>query len=118
MWPSFGIISKLLYESLEAMDPGPAEAVRSAGGNSIHVFRYALLPQAMPHFISASLYTWEISVRAAFVLGLVGAGGIGFELMTYIRLFEMRMVGTVLIVLIVLVAGVDYLSHRLRKMAI
>lgn len=115
---SFGIVSKLLYESLEAMDPRPAEAVRSAGGNSIHVFRYALLPQAMPHFISASLYSWEISVRAAFVLGMVGAGGIGFELMTYIRLFEMRMVGAVLIVLILLVTAVDWISLRLRRMVI
>jgi len=113
---SFGIVSKLTYENLEVLDQGPFDAVRSAGGNTFHIFRYALLPQATPHFISATLYAWEINLRAAFVLGLVGAGGLGFELMTYIRLFEMQKVCTVLIVLVVFVALVDLLSLRLRRM--
>ena len=115
---SFGVVTKLLYESIEAMAPGPCEAVRSCGGNTFDVFRFALLPQALPHYISASLYAWDINLRGAFVLGMVGAGGLGFELMSYIRLFEMRKVSTILTVLVVLVALADWMSGRLRRMFI
>jgi phosphonate transport system permease protein len=115
---SFGIVTKLVYESVEAVGPGPSDAVRSAGGNTAHVFRYAVLPQVLPNYLSATIYAWEINIRGAFVLGLVGAGGIGFELITYIRLFEMQKVGMVLLVLVALVSCADLLSVKLRRMCI
>jgi phosphonate transport system permease protein len=112
---SFGIITKILYENIENLDSGPIEAVKSAGGDIIHIFRYAILPQALPYFFSAALYAWEINLRSAFILGLVGAGGIGFTLITYIRLFELQKVSMIIISLIILVGSVDLMSYLIRK---
>lgn len=71
---SFGIIAKLTFEAIEAIDPGPLEAMTAVGASRIQVIAFGVVPQALPYFVSYLLYTFEVNVRAASVLGLVGAG--------------------------------------------
>ena len=70
-------MAKLLYESIESIDPGPLEAMTAVGANKVQWIVYGVIPQVKAHFVSYVLYTFEVNVRAAAVLGLVGAGGIG-----------------------------------------
>lgn len=74
---SLGIIAKLFYESVESIDPGPMEAMTAVGANKIKWIIFGVVPQVMSSFMSFFLYAFEINIRAAAVLGLVGAGGIG-----------------------------------------
>ena len=74
---SIGLVAKLLYESIESIDPGPLEAMTAVGANKVQWIVYGVIPQVKAHFVSYVLYTFEVNVRAAAVLGLVGAGGIG-----------------------------------------
>ncbi|MFP4017367.1 MAG: phosphonate ABC transporter, permease protein PhnE, partial [Halanaerobiales bacterium] len=79
---SLSIIAKLTSESLEAIDPGPMEALEAAGATKLETIIYAVIPQIAPAYTSYSLYVFEINIRTSTVLGLVGAGGIGQTLMT------------------------------------
>ena len=83
-----GLVSKLLCESIEAIDLRLLEAVRSCGGSWLATVRYSVLPQILPHYLSYALYAFELNVRASTVLGLVGAGGLGMLLDTQRTLFE------------------------------
>ena len=74
---SIGLVAKLLYESIESIDPYPLEAMTAVGANKVQWIVYGVIPQVKAHFVSYVLYTFEVNVRAAAVLGLVGAGGIG-----------------------------------------
>lgn len=112
---SVGMLGKLFADSIEAIDPGPVEALRSAGAGRLATIRWAVWPQVAPHFISYFLFRFELNVRVAVVLGLVGAGGIGFLLTQYMRLFQYQKVCTVILVILVLVMAVDYVSSKLRK---
>ena len=93
---------------------GPVEAVRATGATTLQVLRWGVLPQHMPQFLSFTLYRFETNIRAAAVLGFVGAGGIGFYIQTYLRLLNYPAAATVLLVLIGLVMIVDFASSRLR----
>ncbi len=112
---SFGLIAKLLYESIEAIDPGQVEAIVSLGGNKMTILRYGILPQILPQYISYTLYTFEVNVRAAAVLGYVGAGGIGqfYERAYAFRYFDR--VGIIVIITFVAVLIIDFVSSRIRK---
>lgn len=112
---SVGMLGKLFADSIEAIDRGPVEAVESAGGGKLAVIRWAVLPQVAPHFISLFLFRFELNVRVAVVLGLVGAGGIGFLLTQYMRLFQYQRVATVVLVILALVMVVDFASAKLRR---
>jgi phosphonate transport system permease protein len=79
------------------------------------VFCYATLPQALPQFLSYALYRWENNIRAAAILGVVGAGGLGQMLVFHLALFQMQRVATVVAAIIMLVAVVDGLSVALRR---
>lgn len=109
-----GMLGKFYAEAIEAIDPGPMEALNATGANWMQMIVYAIIPQVMPHFITYNLYRFEVSIRAATVLGFVGAGGIGFHLLTSIRLFDYQETAMVLIVIILLVVITDYLGARLR----
>lgn len=111
---TFVMLAKLYAEALESLSPGPVEAVKASGGNAPQIFVFGMLPQVFPNYLSATLYAFELNLQASFVLGIVGAGGIGFELQNDIRLFQMLQVGALIFVLIVLVNAVDYLSYRVR----
>ncbi len=110
-----GVLSKLLSEGNEAIDPGPVEALASSGAGFIKILVYAVIPQTMPHFISMVLYRFESDVRSASILGFVGAGGIGFYLFDKLRGFENGHVCTILIFIIVTVWALDNLSALIRK---
>lgn len=112
---SVGMLGKLFADAIEAIDPGPVEALKSVGAGKLASIRWAILPQVAPHFISLFLFRFELNVRVAVVLGLVGAGGIGFLLTQYMRLFQYQKVSTVLLVILVLVMSIDFLSSRLRR---
>ena len=110
-----GVLSKLLSEGNEAIDPGPVEALASSGAGFIKILTYAVVPQTMPHFVSMVLYRFESDVRSASILGFVGAGGIGYYLFDKLRGFENGDVCTILIFIILTVWGLDKLSAVIRK---
>ena len=108
------VLAKPYSEAIEAIEPGPVEAVRATGATTLQVLRWGVLPQLVPQFLSFTLYRFETNIRAAAVLGFVGAGGIGFYIQTYLRLLNYPAAATVLLVLIGLVMIVDFASSRLR----
>jgi phosphonate transport system permease protein len=108
------VLAKLYSEAIEAIEPGPVEAVRATGATALQVLRWGVLPQLVPQFLSFTLYRFETNIRAAAILGFVGAGGIGFYIQTYLRLLNYPAAATVLLVLIGLVMIVDFASSRLR----
>jgi phosphonate transport system permease protein len=107
-------LAKLYSEAIEGIDPGPVDAVTATGATRLQVLRYGVLPQVLPLFLSYILYRLETNIRAATVLGFVGAGGIGFYLQTYLRMIDYRAASTALLVTIAMVMIVDALSSRLR----
>jgi phosphonate transport system permease protein len=109
-----GMLGKFYAEAIEAIDPGPVEALQAAGANWIQTIVFAIIPQVTPHFITYNMYRFEVSIRSATVLGLVGAGGIGFYLISSIRLFDYQETAIVLIIIVFLVVITDYLGARLR----
>lgn len=113
---SFVMLAKLFAETLEGVHPAPIEAVKAVGGRPIQVFAYGMLPQALPQFLSHTLYAWELNISAATILGLVGAGGIGKELYQQINYFEWHKVATYMIVLVAMVLLADMVSYRVRRL--
>jgi phosphonate transport system permease protein len=112
---SFGLIAKLTYESIEAIDPGPLEAMTAVGANKLQWIHFGVVPQVLASFVAYLLYTFEINVRAAAVLGLVGAGGIGFNLEATLGLFRYNQTSVIIIVTLVLVLLIDYVSIKIRE---
>ena len=112
---TFGLISKLTFESIEAIDYGQVEALMSLGANQVNVLRYAIVPQILPQFMSYTLYGFEVNVRAAAVLGYVGAGGIGqvFEQNLSFRRFDR--VGVIIIISFFVVLAIDLVSSAIRR---
>lgn len=108
------VLGKLYSEAIEAMDPGPVEAVEAVGATRLQVLRWGVLVQLAPQFLSFTLYRFETNIRAAAVLGFVGAGGIGFYIQTYLRLLNYPAASTVLLVLVAMVMLVDFSSSKLR----
>jgi len=112
---SFGLISKLTYESIESIEEGQVEAIKSLGGSTLEVLRYGIIPQILPQFLSYILYAFEVNVRAAAVLGYVGAGGIGqtYEVNLTFRRFDR--VGMIIIVSFAVVLIIDFISSSIRR---
>lgn len=108
-------LAKLFAEAIENCDRGPVEGTRAAGGSRLHEIRFALAPQVAPILASQSLYYLESNFRHAAVLGIVGAGGIGFELEERIRIFAFDEVAFIVILYMVAVALLDSLSRTLRS---
>lgn len=112
---SIGFLGKVFSDIIEGIDPGPSEAIRATGGNALHVFVYSVVPQVLPEFASYVLYRFEINLRAAAVLGLVGAGGIGTMLTQRITFRRWDQVSTILMVIVAFVIVVDLVSSYVRK---
>lgn len=111
---SCGELGKLYAEAVENIDPGPREALESTGAGLIATVRWSVLPQILPEIITYSLYRLESNVRHAFVLGMVGAGGLGFELQVAMKLFRYQEVSAIILVIIATVATIDFISSRIR----
>jgi phosphonate transport system permease protein len=112
------VLGKLLSESVENIDEGVVEAIRATGAGYPQILSFAVLPQILPDLISFTLYRLETNIRAASVLGLIGAGGIGYLMNTSFRTFQYQEAAAIVLVLIALVMLVDYLSARLRNVAL
>jgi len=112
---SFGIICKLSSESIEAIDPGPLEAMDAVGSGKLSQIAFAVVPQILPQFTAHVLYVLEINVRVAGILGMVGAGGIGMWLNTSMALFQYRKAAAIILMFFVSVMLIDYASRKLRE---
>lgn len=112
---SIGMLAKLFSEAIESMDMGVKEALDSCGATPMEVLFRAMLPEVSPEFISYTLYRFEINMRAASTLGLVGAGGIGAPLIFAIRSRAWDRVGIIMIALVLAVTIIDIVSGKLRK---
>lgn len=112
---TFSYVGKILYEDIETVDMGPFEAMEAMGANKASAFRYAIVPQVMPAYLSNCLFCFEGNVRYAAILGYVGAGGLGLILNEKIGWREYSKVGMILIMLFVTVVIIESLSHYLRS---
>ena len=112
---SIGMLARMYADVIENVDPGPVEALQAAGATKLQIFRFAILPQVLPEFAAHALYRFEINLRAANVLGLVGAGGIGVLLLQALTLRRWGVVGACLLVIVAVVTAVDYASAWLRR---
>lgn len=110
-----GVMGKLWAETLEDADPGPATALRSAGAGRLQVATHALLPSVAPQMVGLLLYRFDVNVRSSLVLGLVGAGGIGFLINQSIQLFRFDQMLTHILVVLVLIVAVDQVSALVRR---
>jgi phosphonate transport system permease protein len=112
------VLGKLLSESIENIDEGVVEAIRATGAGYSQTLAFAVVPQMLPDVISFTLYRLETNIRAASVLGLIGAGGIGYLMNTSFRTFQYQEASAIVLVLICLVMMVDYVSFRLRQLVV
>ncbi len=115
---STGALGKLFAEAVENADMRPWDGVRSVGGNWLQGVRYAILPQVLPNFLSYVLLRFEINVRGSAVIGFVGAGGIGQELYLVISQSYYEEISAIVVLVVIVVAAIDFLSERLRSWAI
>jgi phosphonate transport system permease protein len=110
----FAALAKLMSEAIETADRRPVEGVIAAGGGSLAVIRFGLLPQVLPIFASQALYFFESNTRSATIIGIVGAGGIGLYLSEMIRVLEWREAAFLILMVLITVAVIDAVSRRLR----
>jgi phosphonate transport system permease protein len=113
-----GILAKLFSEAVEAIDPQPVEGIRATGARKLEEIAYGVIPQVLPLWISYSLYRFESNVRAAAVVGMVGAGGIGVVLWEIIRGFYYAETCAVLIIIVLTCSAIDLASAKVRKLFI
>ena len=111
---TFGIVAKMLYESIETIDMGPFEAMEAMGANKFQAFWSACVPQILPVYLSHSLYCFEMNIRASAILGYVGAGGLGITINERIGWRDYEGLGMVLLTLVVVVVIIEFTSEYLR----
>ena len=114
---NYGILGKLSAEVVENLDPRPARALRASGAGTFQMLAYAILPQALPQFITYLLYRWEVVIRTSIIVGFVGAGGLGREFRLDMSFFRYTDIALLLVWYIILVVFVDLVSMYLRRLA-
>ena len=112
---SIGFLGKLLYEAIEEINVEPIEAIRATGASSMQVLAWGVWPQIVPAFAGISVFRWDINIREATVLGLVGAGGIGMNLESSMSTLAWNQVALILLVILGTVVISEYVSARVRK---
>jgi phosphonate transport system permease protein len=112
---SIGTLGKLSSEVIEGSDDGPVEAISSSGGTKLQEIRFGIVPQVMPNIVAYWLYRFEINIRASAVLGVIGAGGIGSELVAQLAFRDFARAGTVLFLTVAVVLSIDMMSARIRR---
>jgi phosphonate transport system permease protein len=109
------MVGKFFSEAIEHADPTPGEVARSTGASPLQVVWHGVLPQVLPQFADVAIYRWEYNFRASTVMGMVGAGGIGFELIGALRIMQYQEVAAILLVILALVTAVDGTGALLRR---
>jgi phosphonate transport system permease protein len=112
---SVGMLGRLFAETIEQMDMAPIHALELTGARRIQVFVHGIIPSILPALLGISLYRLDENIRSSLVLGFVGAGGIGFQLLTAMNLFQYQEVSLLLIIIFVIVLGAERMSAALRK---
>ena len=112
---NIGVMGKLYSEAIEGIDAGPLEAITATGANRFQVVWTAVLPQLFNPFVSFSIYRLDTNVRLAPILGLVGGGGIGVALFQNIQLLRYPQAGTIILLIVITVAAMDFASAQIRK---
>ncbi len=112
---SVGMLGRLFAEVIEDMDMGPVEALTTTGASRLQVFSHAVVPTVLPSLLGIALYRLDENIRSSLVLGFVGAGGLGFELLTAMNLFQYKTVSITLLVIFVLVIAAERMSAALRR---
>jgi len=110
-----GVMGKLYSEAIEGIDPGPLEAITATGANRFQVVWTAVLPQLFNPFVSFSIYRLDTNIRLAPIIGFVGGGGIGVALFQNIQLLRYEQAGTIILLIVITVAAMDFASAQLRK---
>lgn len=112
---TIGYLAKFYQEAIESVDPCSIEALQVSGASWVQIAQYGIFSQVLPPGLGYTLYMFEYNIRAASVLGVVGAGGIGFELVNYIRGFEYNKATTMMLILLIVVTLIDGFSNQLRR---
>ena len=112
---SIGMVGKFFAEAIEHAHPAPIEAAQAAGATSLQVIIHGVLPQVFTQFADVTMYRWEYNFRQSTVMGMVGAGGIGTELVGSLRILDYQQVSAILIMILAAVSVVDWLSGVLRE---
>ncbi|MFT9222621.1 phosphonate ABC transporter, permease protein PhnE [Gluconobacter oxydans] len=112
---SVGMVGKFFAEAIEHCDNAPIEAARAAGASPFQIVTRAILPQVLPQLADVTIYRWEYNFRASTILGTVGAGGIGFELITSLRIMNYQEVLAIMLVVLLMVTIVDQVGALLRR---
>ncbi len=112
---SIGMLGKLYAEEVEQIDQGQTESLKAAGANRLQIWWYAVVPQVLPGFLNYTLYRFEINVRSAAILGVIGAGGIGTPLIFALSTRNWDRVGIILLGIVIMVTIIDQLSGAIRK---
>jgi phosphonate transport system permease protein len=112
---SLGMLGRLFAETIEDMDMAPIDALAPTGARRIQIFTHGILPSLLPSLLGISLYRLDENIRCSLVLGFVGAGGIGFQLLTAMSLFQYQEVSLLPIVIFVIVVSAERLSAALRQ---
>ncbi|MCS7095400.1 MAG: phosphonate ABC transporter, permease protein PhnE [Thaumarchaeota archaeon] len=112
---SIGYLGKLLYEAFDVVDREVLDSVRMSGAGKIALMRYVVIPESANYIISQSIFMFEYNVRASTILGLVGAGGIGFYILSYVQVLDYRSLTTTLLIVLAFVVIFDLISSRLRS---
>jgi phosphonate transport system permease protein len=115
MLHSVASLVKQYSEVIEDVDRGPMEAIEATGANAVQVVLWAVVPQVVLPFLSFTIYRWDINIRMATIIGLVGGGGIGTLLMQYQGLAKWNEVGTIILIIAAVVWIMDYLTARIRE---
>jgi len=111
---TIGFVAKLQYESIETVDADPVDAISSIGVSKWQLIRFVVLPESAPHLLSQILYMFDYNVRQSSILGLVGAGGIGFYIINYIKFFEYGKAMVFMLVVLAAVLFIDWISVKIR----
>ncbi|WP_371157226.1 phosphonate ABC transporter, permease protein PhnE [Jannaschia sp. 2305UL9-9] len=112
---SIGMLGKFLAEAVEHADTGPIEAVQAAGAAPLQVVSHGIMPQVFPRLVDMSIYRWEYNFRASTVMGMVGAGGIGTDLIGALRILDYAQVSALLLVVLAAVTVVDAIGAGIRR---
>ena len=111
---TIGFIAKLQYEAIETIDSDPMDAVGSIGVSKVQLINYVVIPESASHLLSQMLYMFDYNIRQTSILGLVGAGGIGFYIINFIKFFEYGKAAIFMLVVLITVLIIDWVSVKIR----